>query len=286
MLDESKPIRAKTQEVLIEMLRENTGRHMLDSGGAYGRNWERNQEREFLDEPTGKLAFRVYEGKLEMWDCSLNVFHWLDERVEFEPEMQKRFDAFVNRPEYEDEGWVICMEDFAKSLGGKGIYGDGEPVTVNTYNNEDMLSQILQFVYFEIEDSEDEDLDDGGYIALQIHGGCDARGGYTSPKLFSASIEEYSILDNARATIVPEADADAPEQLRIPIPGIGTEETPYWDTDNAGYTWSSDCYENLGDYPVIESDDPTDWSRGTVRVDSEGNGYCPVTGERLGVYSY
>ena len=29
---------------VIEMLQENTGRHMLDSGGAYGRHWERNQK--------------------------------------------------------------------------------------------------------------------------------------------------------------------------------------------------------------------------------------------------
>lgn len=33
----------KTKHLIYEMLTENTGRHMLDSGGAYGRNWERNQ---------------------------------------------------------------------------------------------------------------------------------------------------------------------------------------------------------------------------------------------------
>ena len=32
-----------TQKLVYAMLTENTGRHMLDSGGAYGRNWERNQ---------------------------------------------------------------------------------------------------------------------------------------------------------------------------------------------------------------------------------------------------
>lgn len=29
-----------TQKSLIEQLTENTGRHLLDSGSAYGRNWE------------------------------------------------------------------------------------------------------------------------------------------------------------------------------------------------------------------------------------------------------
>ena len=31
-----------TREALHAMLTTNTGSHMLDSGGAYGRNWERN----------------------------------------------------------------------------------------------------------------------------------------------------------------------------------------------------------------------------------------------------
>lgn len=35
-----------TAEVIASMLTENTGRHMLDSGGAYGRNWERNHGRD------------------------------------------------------------------------------------------------------------------------------------------------------------------------------------------------------------------------------------------------
>lgn len=39
----SKPKLTSTERVLIAMLTENTGRHMLDSGGAYGRNWERNR---------------------------------------------------------------------------------------------------------------------------------------------------------------------------------------------------------------------------------------------------
>lgn len=279
----------KTQEILISMLKENTGRNMLDSGGAYGRNWERNQEREFLGEPVGSLKFSVFtdrEGVEHLsLDSVLNVFSWLDERAEFEPYLQKKFDKFAQLPKFEDEHWIPIMEAFANHIGGQGLYGDDSgPFVSNTYNGEDMLSQTLQFAYFEIEDSDDDKIDDGSYILLQIHGGCDVRGGYTDPKIFSVSIEEYSILDNARATIYPEIDPDAPEQLRIP--GTGTEETPYWDTDNAGYHWTSEYYEDLGDYPFIESDDPADWSRGTLRVDSEGNGYCPITGNKLAIGTY
>jgi hypothetical protein len=48
--------------------------------------------------------------------------------------------------------------------------------TFNTYNGESELSQILQGSWIE--------LDGYQYVLLQIHGGCDARGGYTNAKLF------------------------------------------------------------------------------------------------------
>jgi len=38
-----------TADILAGMFTENTGRHMLDSGGAYGRNWEHNQGRTTAD---------------------------------------------------------------------------------------------------------------------------------------------------------------------------------------------------------------------------------------------
>ena len=37
------------KELIYKMLTENTGVHMLDSGGAYGRNWERNQVKTIED---------------------------------------------------------------------------------------------------------------------------------------------------------------------------------------------------------------------------------------------
>ena len=37
-------IKQATEKVIREMLTESTGRHMLDSGGIYGRHWEKNQQ--------------------------------------------------------------------------------------------------------------------------------------------------------------------------------------------------------------------------------------------------
>ena len=46
------------ENVIIEMLKENTGEHFLDSGGAYGRHWEKNQDKNFKDVPVIMLTAR------------------------------------------------------------------------------------------------------------------------------------------------------------------------------------------------------------------------------------
>jgi hypothetical protein len=83
--------------------------------------------------------------------------------------MDRRFRAFANRKKNQDKGWLELMEDFAKHIGSAGLYGEGDPITVNTYNGEDLLSQILQFVYFTYNCEP--------HVLLQTHGGCDVRGG-------------------------------------------------------------------------------------------------------------
>ena len=167
----------KTAQVLKAMLTENTGTHMLDSGGAYGRAWQQNKGRDFDAEPAATIS--VEEGYI---DIRRSTFHFLNECLEFDEAMDARFGAFNRKRDPGDQiPWLALMEEFtdelrALNLYGEGppvtgIYGEGKPVTVNTYNHESLVDQILQYIYFEI--------DEQGYVLLQIHGGCDARGGYT-----------------------------------------------------------------------------------------------------------
>jgi len=185
-----------TEKKIAEMLTENTGTHFLDSGGAYGRNWERNQGRNFKAE--NETSFRASNGYLEI---THNLFHWLSERLEYSPEWQRRFSRFANREEEQNNSWFETVDNFLGYLREKGhelggIYGEGEPLTVNTYNGEDLLSQTIQYTYFTYNDSE-------VVIALFIHGGCDVRGGYTAPKFFTenGNYSELAILNNADARI-------------------------------------------------------------------------------------
>jgi len=213
-----------TREIIAEMLRENTGWHFLDSGDYYGRHWEANQGRQFENEP---------EAWIEIWDgqplVTLNVYWFLVRALEYDPAMDQAFHEFAQLPENRELPWLEVMEAFPAWITDNptGPYGSGKPMTVNTYNGEDLLSQVIQYVYFEI--------DNQGYVILQIHNGCDVRGGYTKPHVFRCDIDDYpSIFDNCRAAIWCEN-------------GHG------WTTDD-GYHWYpwKDDYRHLEDYQLEE----------------------------------
>jgi len=252
-----------TRRKLIDMLRENTGRALCDSGDAYGRHWQRNQARAFEAEPASTLEIRKgYRGGAEI-SVTHNVYHWLAERVDYDPCKTRALHKFAKRADMQDETWLGAMKAWAESNPGwAGIYGDGKPFIVNTYNGEDMLSQTLQYLFFH---SADEDHD---YIALQIHGGCDVRGGYTAPRVFRCSIEEYSILDNARAVI---SDGDT-----------------HWTTDD-GCHWYHEGSCGLGAGAQLEtydvSEDEADRGQGKIYV-KDGVAYSPINGQPLRVSPY
>lgn len=250
-----------TEQVLQAMLTENTGRHFLDSGGIYGRHWEANQGRDFENEPATLLKFtQVTEDNFWM-DVTHNLYHWLRDRLDYDAKMQAQWEAFVEETDPEgDKPWSVNLEEWFERLKETGEVHT-TPI-YNTYNGEDMLSQVIQYALFEYNDVE--------YVWLQIHNGCDVRGGYTAPKIFRTN-NDYSLYDNACATIACEG---APEDTEPQIPGLEIPQekvTHFWDTYNGGYSWEPEGdYTKLNDYPAS-----------AFRIDAAGNGYCPICGGRL-----
>lgn len=270
----------KTAKVLQEMLTENTGRHFLDSGDYYGRNWERNQGRDFESAPLGSLEIRPWKEDRADITVTLNVYHWLKERVTYNGAMNKLFQQFAKRKENEKEAWLPLMEMFVQeylpSLGVKvaGLYGEGDAFTNNTYNGEDALSQVLQYVYFTVEDKT-RNLN-GNFVLLQIHGGADVRGGYTMPRAFEV---EESIFDNARYSVSCEGKD-------------GEHHT--WDCDGGssldyvdGRDDETDAYYRLNETPTYEAGNDagvTEWRKGIVWIDEDGTAHCPACGSKLDAY--
>lgn len=373
-----------TEIILKEMLLENTGVSILDSGSAYGRNWQLNQIRNFDAQPAASIKFGVYNGKPDI-TVSLDTYHFLKDRLEIATELDTIFHGRFLKERDADGSkyWTELMEEFPEYLAelrendgisdsgeeletknesddsrdvvlgnnvtglvvihhesesdesdesnesdeaeepegdlrfGEfgGIYGEGEPLTVNTYNGENLVDQILQYVLFSN--------DSGEYVALQIHGGCDVRGGYTKPRVFSfGHRSELDIIDNMRATIhctgkdrLPEAERFF-EKIRaqLALPGIGEDTRAallelensnehHWDTDDA-YHWyfqgscGAGAEPQLEKYEAVNLDDEEHefkvqdkegpgivsefWEPGKLCI-KDGDGYCPYCGAKLSV---
>jgi hypothetical protein len=241
---------------------------------------------------------------------SLNLHPWLIERLEYAPELDALLHGgFAETLDGDESLWSpFCYERFAQWLcdtyPGKygeeatGIYGDGEPFTVNTYNGEDALSQVIQYAYAETEA--------GTIVVLQIHGGCDVRGGYTAPRAFWADesmLGECAIFDNARAIVVDPIIAESDDWQH--------RELGRWSTENGGYTWHTDSGDkDLQDWPSEDSglsppfagvyaeliadlarvlDDYADGGGNDYRrivVDDAHNAYSPLTGAELEAHAY
>lgn len=190
------------EEVIRSQLTENTGKHLLDSG-MYGRAWEENRENPPWNRPR--------------WDLTggypiENVYHRLAENVDRDRAavaLEVALYAYGRTGDRSGDSWLTTMKAFAgaerappapevrewvESAGYAdgddaeeyhrlvydylpGDVFDGEAFTVNTYNSEFAdASQVLQLTAF------------GGpyaeYVAVQVHGGADVRGGYTAPRVY------------------------------------------------------------------------------------------------------
>ena len=164
------------KQLIYEMLTESTGTHMLDSGGAYGRHWERNQRRSLTDFENDKPETITEENG---WiDREVSVFHFLageDSALELDYICNNFNDIQSGATDWnaETKSWGVSLEAWDDLTEGNEIE---EGRTFNTYNGDSDLSQTLQGGWLTINGEE--------YLLLQIHNGCDVRGGYTDAKLF------------------------------------------------------------------------------------------------------
>lgn len=332
-----------TEDVLVSMLTENTGTHFLDSGGAYGRHWQRQHNMDkaaFEERPEVKVEFYLREGSERgEINATLDVYHWLKDRLEFNKELDALFfdwvetqnsayswfhlvERFVSNEdddlkefiesrrtnvadEDEDPEWeyrTAVEESVYDALVEHGHLPDPlddsrAGFTHNTYNNEDALSQTLQYTLVEF-----------GFAVhcfLFVHGGADVRGGYTKPRAFEVSGNGNgweSFLDNAKMTLGPNPSKEEREEFMRGhpqneplLPGISLPPKidPWdvkWDSDNAGCSWYDagcaypDKLLDFEQYPW--SEDPEDRGKGKVYFDRENDiAYCPVTGFPLQVFA-
>lgn len=177
-----------TEQLIYSMLIENTGAHPLDSGGAYGRQWQRNQNKtidDFRNEPEALFIPGDYP---EVW---LSLFHHLNKTLE-QDELCRQFNALPC--DNWDGDFYGTSSEQCEWLENNGFIANDERGEFNSYNWSSNLSQVVQGSYL----LQGGYLDD--YVLLQVHGGCDVRGGYTDAKLFKIS-NDYFLWENASFSI-------------------------------------------------------------------------------------
>tara|TARA_R110002153_G_scaffold26731_1_gene83441 strand:+ start:292 stop:954 length:663 start_codon:yes stop_codon:yes gene_type:complete len=171
-----------TKEIIYSMLIENTGTHMLDSGGANGRGWQRNQKKSIEDFENEQDEVYQLDAKYKEIYRTVSVFHYLTNNLEID-NICEHFNNLQNA----FDNWDADADVYGVSFQAFEYLQNNFDIEVqrswNTYNGESDLSQILQGANITINDEE--------YILIQIHNGADARGGYTDAKLFK--LEGYMI---------------------------------------------------------------------------------------------
>lgn len=176
------------EQTIANMMTENTGSHMLDSGGANGRNWQRNQGKdlEYFKSLPSATAEIYYDDHLDYYGIEpcINIFHLLTGGALELDALCHEFNS-IEVGEWSNVYNGVCW-------GGVGFLNKHDFNNMddgfNTYNWASIHSQVLQGELLERNDET--------YLLLQIHGGADVRGGYTDAKLFKLDdhAEFYNVI--------------------------------------------------------------------------------------------
>lgn len=175
--------RKDTKAFVAALLCRDTGSHPLDSGGAYGRRYDGNRQRDFRAEPSVTVRFEKWSGE---WHAmvSRTLFALLTENgsvTDAAREQQRRFRAFAAKEMGERDSWFECVREYI----GSAHEGDGdlsEPIHANTYNGDNALDQDMEYHVYFAADTE--------FVAVMAHNGADIRGGYTEPWVLELTGDE------------------------------------------------------------------------------------------------
>jgi hypothetical protein len=250
----------------------------LDSGDHYGRGWERAALKE-----VGEAQPTVLSVKYGYIDVTIDMKSYLSAFLEYDTKADRSFQDWIDANPGSASYWQD-IQGFIDSIPGlTGIYGDGEPITFNTYNEENLLSGTIQGAFFHTPWG--EDLPYGfteaePYLIFHTHNGCDVRGGYGKPRVFSFSGRQdaESLFSWSSAYIAPTLpEGSAGEDFR----GWNTDDSCHWYTDDqerANDLETYDIVEDLEDFPQLQPGIP-----GTDLIWEDDNGvvYCPITGSAL-----
>ena len=174
-----------TESVLYDMLTEDCGVAMMDSGGEGGRSWQKNRAvKDFRDLLPINYEYETWthqDGTEGNWfTITRLLFHHLNEHLTYDKEETKKLEKWLKKNDRCTNSTGDVEEYIEQVYGGEedDAYHSG-----NTYNGEDLLSQGFSYVEY------------GAQIFISIHGGADIRGGYGDYKVFTQDEHDMLWLD-------------------------------------------------------------------------------------------
>lgn len=200
-----------TKRAVIAMMTENTGCHVLDSGGAYGRNFEKNRE---IDDWDNIPYHKIHWCGQDDWYIQKNLFPYLTKYLLYDVKLDALFHTYADMEDYKEMQWKDVVDQFLEDV---HMLPNGWKWE-NTASFEDLLSQTILYRGYASHSAYPTG------VVLRIHGGCDTRGGYTTPHFFHA-IEGFD------AFIIGMSD--------IGLECSNCDYINHW-SDDCGYHWYYD----------------------------------------------
>ena len=153
----------QTREVIEKMMTEPV-RHMLDSGGIYGRAYQKRIDRNFTEAESATL-------KWDEWgvEVQASLYHHLCRTLLFNEEKQHEFDDMYKS---KDTSWEEDLKDWVASNKYDVTY---------VFNSNDYDYTILDGVFYAwvVEDENGNE-----FVVVRTHNGCDLNAGYSAPYMF------------------------------------------------------------------------------------------------------
>ena len=205
----------ETQSAIYDMLMEDCGTHMMDSGGDEGRQWQRNRKvTDFRD----LLPINYeYEDRYGLTIHRL-LFHWLDEWLEYDHGETKKLMRWIRKNDQYSNS-PTAIEDYIMEVYERS---EDDLRTGNTYNDETMISQDFAYTYF----TDDEN---NCKLFISVHGGADIRGGYSNYKVFDLTDECFWLMNDAH--------------MSCSCGGVYTDDSYHWYNDDGN--WDDTCGSGL-----------------------------------------
>lgn len=178
------------KDFLIAMFKENTGIAMCDSGGENGRAWQRNQGRDFTNEPEYTVTMEEWGKSTDHHRAEVNVrfslYHNLMATLK-EDKLTKTFNRKFRTMKDWDCDAAYGVSEAAGEWLENGGFTFGQ--SYNSYNDDNNFDGVVQYTMLEGIEPEQG----GKYLLLQLHGGADVRGGYTDAKMFVVSEDDDTL---------------------------------------------------------------------------------------------